>query len=242
MKKLIALAAVSLLGPQLAWAGTGYYLISVYPDEGQKAVDFKYWNAKPDHSPPRSAPELGLSYNVTDSWYTEVSASWFKFSPGPTQYTGWEWQNDVLLTHGQYPIDVALHTTVERPLDRSEGYGLEWGPIMQTEMGRTQFNLNILFDRDYRTVANPMTMNYQWQVKYRWVPKLEFGVQGFGELGKWDDWLPRDQQSHRAGPAVFGNWELGHKQAIKYEAAYLIGTNSARSAKSVAMRIQYIFF
>jgi hypothetical protein len=86
-----------------------------------------------------------------------------------------------------------------------------------------------------------MEIKYQWQVRYRWMPRLQFGAQGFGEMGKWNHWLPRDEQSHRAGPALFGTWDLGGEREWKYEAAYLIGTNSARNAKSVTMRIQYAF-
>ncbi len=60
-------------------------------------------------------------------------------------------------------------------------------------------------------------------------------------MGKWNDWLPRSQQSHRAGPAVFGSLPMGGRQVLRYEAAYLIGTNSAHNAKSVTMRVQYAF-
>ncbi len=241
MKKLIVLAALTVAA-QAALAGTGYYLVSTYPEAGERTVDFKYWNAKPSGRPPRSAPELGLGYNVNARWFTELSASWFQLSPGPLELAALEWQNDVMLTQGQYPVDVALHTTLERPRDASEGYGVEFGPVMQTELGRTQFNLNLFFSRDYRSAtANAMQLAYQWQVKYRWKPALEFGVQGFGEVGEWDHWSARDQQSHRIGPALFGHIDGAGKQQWKYEAAYLIGTNSARNAKTVTLRLQYVF-
>jgi hypothetical protein len=43
-------------------------------------------------------------------------------------------------------------------------------------------------------------------------------------MGEWNHWLQRGQQSHRAGPALFGSWYLGGEREWKYEAAYLIGT------------------
>lgn len=108
--------------------------------------------------------------------------------------------------------------------------------------GRTQLNFNVFLQRHLRVApVEPTTIAYQWQVKYRWIDKLQFGVQGFGEMGKWNDWLPRERQTHRAGPVVAGNWLLAGGHEWKYEAAYLIGKNSARNAKSVAMRIQYAF-
>lgn len=242
MKKLIALVSLAVLGQQAAVAGTGYYLVTTYPNEGQRTIDFKYWNAKPTGRPPRSMPELGLGYNVNSVWYTELTAAWFKVSPGSNKLSAIEWQNDFMLTQGQYPFDLALHTNIERAEDTSRGVGLEFGPVLQTEIGRTQFNLNLFFSRDYRVPEiEPMELAYQWQVKYRWTGKLQFGVQGFGEVGPWNDWLPREKQSHRFGPVLLGSWDLGGPREWKYEAAYLVGKNSARNAKSVAMRIQYAF-
>ena len=242
MRKLITFAALAVLGQQAAIAGTGYYLVSTYPNEGQRTVDFKYWNAKPSGRPPRSSPELGFGYNVNSRWYTEVIAAWFQLSPGSNKLAATEWQNDFMLTQGQYPFDLALHTNIERNEDTSRGVGFEFGPVLQAEVGRTQLNFNLFFSRDYRVrQIAPMQIAYQWQVKYRWTGKLQFGAQGFGEMGEWNHWLPRNQQSHRAGPALFGNWDLGGQREWKYEAAYLIGKNSARNAKSVTMRIQYAF-
>jgi hypothetical protein len=241
MKKILALASLALCAQQAA-ASTGYYLVTTYPVEGQRTIDFKYWNAKATGRSPRSSPELGLGYNVNSRWFTELTAQWFKASPGSNHLANIEWQNDFMLTQGQYPVDLALHTSVQRATDGSGEIGAEFGPVLQTEFGRTQLNLNLFFEREYRSAqARPMEIKYQWQVKYRWIAKLQFGVQGFGEMGEWNDWLPREQQSHRAGPALFGNWELGGGHEWKYEAAYLIGKNSARNAKSVTMRIQYVF-
>jgi hypothetical protein len=243
MRKIFVLASMAgLLYQHAAMAGTGYYLVTTYPNEGQRTVDFKYWNAKPDGQPPRSSPEIGLAYNVTSRWYTELTAAWFKFSPGAHHLSALEWQNDFMLTQGQYPFDLALHTNVERAMNGSGEVGVEFGPVLQTEFGRTQLNLNLFFEREYRTAqAEPMQLKYQWQVRHRWIGKLQLGLQGFGELGEWNNWLPRAQQSHRAGPALFGTWNAGGGHEWKYEAAYLIGTNSARNAKSVATRIQYSF-
>ncbi len=114
--------------------------------------------------------------------------------------------------------------------------------MLQTDVGRTQLTGNLFLQRDYRAArANTAQLVYQWQVRYRWQPLLQVGAQGFGELGPWNDWLGRDQRSHRLGPAVFGTWTMGAAGALKYEAAYLVGRNAARTAKSVAMRVQYVY-
>jgi hypothetical protein len=235
MKTLAAFAALLLAVP--VHAATGYYMVTTYPVEGQKSVDFKYWNAHPSGLPGRNSPELGLGYNVTSRWYTEVTAAWFQLNPGPLRYSAVEWQNDVMLTQGQYDIDVALHSKVVFNRDGARGKGVEFGPVMQTEIGRTQFNLNLFLQKDVDVArSQPVQLAYQLQVKHRFTPMVHLGVQAFGEVGEWKDWLPSSQQSHRAGPAVFG--EVGK---VRYEAAYLMGKNNARAAKTFSMRVQYLF-
>jgi hypothetical protein len=237
----LLLASLAPMAPCAQAAETGYYLVSTYPNGGEATVDFKYWRPRPEGEAPRSSPELGLGYNVNDSWFTELSAAWFARSPGSQHFAALEWQNDVLLTHGQYDVDVALHTRLTHRTG-SRALGLEVGPVLQTEMGRTQINFNAFLQRDYRTDAPALTeLAYQWQLRRHWRRAFQFGLQGFGEVGKWDHWLPRRAQSHRAGPAIFGTIGTGRNQELRYDAAYLVGKNSARTAHSVTVRIQYVF-
>ncbi len=234
MKKLVVLAA---LMPQVVFADTGYYLVSVYDVAGQASIDYKYWNAHYKKSPNVASPEIGFAYGLTPRWYTELSTQWVQFDGRHTRNTGLEWQNDFLLTQGQYDVDVGLHTTIERPRDRAEGYAVEIGPVLQAQVWRTQLNFNLFFQREMDNgEQNDTELVYQWQVKQRWKSWFSPGLQGFGEVGKWNDWLPANKQSHRAGPAFFG--QVDH---IKYEAAYLFGRNSGRAANSFSMRVQYIF-
>ncbi|GAB2864374.1 hypothetical protein GCM10027277_36400 [Pseudoduganella ginsengisoli] len=215
----------------------------MYDEEGQLGIDYKYWNADFTNASSKSAPEIGISYSVTPRWYTEFNAEWFRqHGKDGSHLSGYSWQNDVLLTQGQYAADVALHTELGRSHSRPHVTSLEIGPAMQTEYYRTQFNANLFLQRDIQGAADAQTqLVYQWQIKQRWKSWLEPGVQGFGEVGKWNHWLPRNKQSHRAGPAVFGEVDVGAGQEIKYDAAWLIGKNAARSAQSFTMRVQYLF-
>ena len=221
--KIFAFVA-ALAATMQVQAATGYYMVTTYPVEGQKSIDFKYWNAHPSGAPGRNSPELGFGYNVNSRWYTEVTGVWFQPQPNALRYTATEWQNDVMLTQGQYDVDVALHTKVTFNRDAARGKSYEIGPVMQTEIGRTQFNLNLFFQRDNGVSQRA----YQAQVKHRFHPVFHLGVQAFGELAGPD--------AHRAGPAVFG--EIG---MVRYEAAYLMGRNGPRAAKTFTMRVQVLF-
>ena len=158
----------------------------------------------------------------------------------PSRLETLNWQNDLLLTQGQYPFDLAVHTLLVRPQNPASGYALEIGPVFQTDIDRTQLVFNVFFQRGFKALAGPTELAYQWQVRYRWNRWLHVGAQGFGELGPWDQWLPQDQQSHRAGPALFGSVPLGPGR-IGWQAAYLVGKTYARRGEMFTARIKYDF-
>ena len=66
-------------------------------------------------------------------------------------------------------------------------------------------------------------------------------MQGFGDMGKWNDWNKQAEQSHRIGPAVFGKFSLGNRQAIRYNAAWLFGTGNAAPDDTFRMQVEYEF-
>jgi hypothetical protein len=84
-----------------------------------------------------------------------------------------------------------------------------------------------------------MQLDYQWQVKHRWNAALEYGIQGFGELGTWDHWAPHDQQAHRLGPVILGKVNLDGESVIHYNAAVLFDAFDGHSATT--LRFQAIY-
>ena len=117
---------------------------------------------------------------------------------------------------------------------------------LQTEFGKLQLNGNLLFERAFGKADNsgvPYTtdIGYQWQAKYRWQARLEFGLQGFGTMGKWDNWDNSADQNHRIGPAVFGKLALGGRQAIKYNAAWLFKASNAAPNQTFRMQVECEF-
>ena len=236
---LISLLLLSASG--VALADPGYYVVSAYDNEGVRSVDFRYWTVKFKDSPATLWPEIGLGYGVTSRWYTELFASYIGTLDTAVELSTLNWQNEFLLTQGEYPFDLAVHASLIKNREAADGYALEYGPVLQTDVGRTQLNANVFFERSYNSsYASGTQAKYQWQIKYRWRPVLQFGLQGFGELGEWDHWAPHDRQSHRAGPAAFGNVRVG-EQSISYQAAYLLGSIYGQNGSMFSMRIQYAF-
>ena len=236
-----AVAFLLLYSTTDAMADPGYYVVTVYDDPGIKTIDFRYWTVAHRGSPTVTWPEVGLGWNITRAWYSEVFASYIGSSSSATKLSTLNWQNDILLTHGQYPFDLAIHTQLVETQNTDSGRTIEIGPVVQTEIGRTQINANLFFERGFGSEAtSPTQLKYQWQLRHHWQPNLHFGAQGFGELGPWEHWAPQKAQSHRLGPALFGQLPMA-SGTLAWQAAYLIGSTYSRNGSMLTMRVKYLF-
>jgi len=238
----LALPLLAAAATTIARADPGYYVVTAYDNAGLRTIDLRYWTVKAKGREATRWPEIGLGYGVNSRWYTELFASFIGQYDGATRLSTVNWQNEYLLTQGEWPVDVAIHAALSKYSGISNSYSIEYGPVFQTDIGRAQLNLNVFFDHDYGDGADGSTeLKYQWQVKRRWLPALQYGLQGFGELGTWKRWNPRDQQSHRAGPALFGSVPLGAGTTLLYQAAMLFGSTYAQSGNMFSMRVQFAF-
>ncbi|MEO7760879.1 MAG: hypothetical protein ABIS68_03090 [Casimicrobiaceae bacterium] len=242
LRIIVAAAVMPLLVP-LAHAGPADYVFMPSVTYGEREIDFKAGTARKPDADRESAASLGLGYGVTQWWATEVYVKYKRELGEKTKFDAYEWENKFQLTEpGQFPVDIGFIVEVERPKDRDEGYEVTFGPLFQAEVGRIQLNGNVIFQRNYRAAEdNPLRLMYQWQAKYRWFPQFEFGAQGFGELGKWNQWAPNNEQSHRMGPAVFGKFAVGGRQAIKYNAGLLFDVNGEKRGNTFRMQAEYEF-
>ena len=244
MKKIFVAYAMAITAfAQTAHAGPDEYVYPARVEAGEREIDFKFGSRNmKDNSQNRSAGSIGLGYGVNEHWFTEI---YFKFNHNAgssTEFDALEWENRFQLTEtGKYPVDVGFLFEIERPQDRSEGYELKWGPLLQTDIGKTEWIANFLFERNVRAAApSSTTAYYQLQGRYRLSQKFSPGFQAFGDLGTWDSWAPVREQGHRIGPAIFGKLPLDGHTALKYNAAYLIGKTRIDDASYVGntFRIQ----
>lgn len=237
------LVAGALLSPIGAHAGPADYVYTPTVEYGEKEIDFKAGTARNADNPRETAASIGFGYGATEWWFTEVYLKYKRENNEGTRYDAIEWENKFQLTEtGKYPVDVGFLLEIERPRDHGEGWEVKWGPLFQTEFGKVQLNGNLLFQRNYQaSFSNDTQFLYQWQAKYRWLPQFEVGLQGFGEMGRWNHWARDDARSHRAGPAVFGKLPIGTHQAIKYNAAWLVGLSSAAPDHTLRLQVEYEF-
>jgi len=239
-----ACAALSLS----AYAGGPEDYVKVPAVEyGEHEFESKFGTSKLAHGEGReSAGTFGWGYGVTPAWFTELYLK-YKKDPGErTKYDAFEWENKFQLTEtGKYLVDVGAFLEIEKPSASVEGWELRFGPLFQTEFDRVQLNANFFLKRNVRVGADsePQSteFHYQMQAKYRLSRQFEYGVQAFGEMGKWNHWAPRDEQNHRIGPAVFGKIALGGRQALRYDAAWLVGASKAAPDSTFRVQLEYEF-
>jgi len=180
----LACAALCWAAGSAALADPGYYVVTVYDNEGRSSIDVRYWTVKFPQTPEVIWPEVGFGHGVTSRWTTELFASWIGSSQFATRLSTWNWQNDFLLTQGELPLDIALHAQLIRNQLDNGGRALEYGLVLQTDVGRTQLNGNVFFERGWGGLDSGATqLKYQWQLRYRWKPGLHVGAQGFAQLG-----------------------------------------------------------
>lgn len=242
LKYRALILCLATINSGIAFAGPADYVYTPTVEYGEREIDFKHGSARQQDGTLTQVTSLGFGYGATESWFTEVYLK--RESAGSDKLTIAEWENKFQLTEtGKYGVDVGLITEFEAPVNNAnEPYEFKFGPLLQTEFGKLQLNGNLLFERKFgHNAGSPTEIGYQWQAKYRWQPALEFGAQGLGEMGKWNDWDKHDDQFHRVGPAVFGKFNLGNRQIIKYNAAWLIGSSEAAPDHTFRMQVEYEF-
>lgn len=236
---------LSAIHAGIAYAGPAAYVYTPTVEHGEVELDFKHGSARQLDGTFRQVSSLGLGYGATEYWFTEVYLK--QQRNGNQNMTMAEWENKFQLTEtGKYPVELGFVAELEAPLSGSAPWEIKFGPLLQTEFGKIQLNGNLIFERafgmaDETGVPFATNLLYQWQVKYRWQPVFEFGLQGLGELGKWDNWSGQNAQLHSFGPAAFGKFALGNRQAIKYNAAWLIGTSTATPNHTFRTQVEYEF-
>lgn len=240
-------AFLALNVPVVSFAGPSDYAYVPAVEYGEREIDFKAgtWSRR-DEPIRQSAASIGFGYGATTWWFTEAYLKYEKETGGSTRYDAFEWENKFQLTEpNQFFIDLGLITEIEVPKERrEEGYEFKIGPLFQGDTGPVRWNANLLFVRIFRggsDVSHVTEMGYQLQARYDLGRQFGIGAQAFGEMGKWDHWEPRDEQNHRAGPAIFGKVKFEGREAIKYNAAWLHGVSHAAPRDTFRLQAEFEF-
>ncbi|MEO5831239.1 MAG: hypothetical protein ABIQ36_11810 [Rhodanobacter sp.] len=242
----LAAGLLSVLLVSVAWAGparTVYTpIVSFHEWEFEWRGGVQDWAQRDDGE---QAMVASVGYGIAPRWFTEVAAEYSRTPGESARIEELEWENVIQLTeHGRHWMDVGLFA--EYAYNRVEKTNnLEVGPMFQKELGRSQFNLNLLAGRrlDKREAADgPTRTELSYALQWRWrsvSPLLNPGIQGFGKLGNLGH---LHSETFNLGPAVFGQSSLGGGSKFKYNAAVLAGLTQATPDITVRFQLEYEFF
>ena len=227
-----------------ARAGPADDVLSAVVDDGEREIDLKAGSGRSRAGAATRQFTAGYGLGLGHGVFTEAYALWHQEPGEPRGFDAFEWENRVQLTEtGRHAVDVGVLLEIERPRDRSDGYEVRTGLLLQGDpAARLQANLNLLFEKHLRSrTPAQATLGYQWQLKWRAAPAFEPGLQGLGELGPWRRWAAAGEPSHAAGPAAFGRVKTGPGQAIRYNAAWLHGFNDGAPRQLLRLQVEYEF-
>jgi len=197
---------------------------------------YQWWSG---HDDDRERQFVGeIEYGLTSWWKTALEVSTTRIPGESYKLDEVEWENIFALTEpGRYWLDLGLFA--ELACDHAEGRNaVALGPMLQKEFGPIQANLNLIFERQLGTNAEPgAEINYEWQVKWRGDPRFEPGLQSLGTLGRTNNF--GHEMEANIGPAFFGQIPVGGRNKLKYDAAVLFGVNKNTPDTTVRFQIEY---
>jgi hypothetical protein len=235
-------ATLACINTGIAYAGPADYVASPLVSEGEKEIDFKMGTAVDSEGNRKTVTSVGFGFAPKPWLFTELYAKGVN-EAGKTSFDAFELEAKVQLTErGKYPIEIGVLLEIERPKNRDEGYEVTYGLLLQKDFDQYQANFNTILQRSYQSIGEqPTHLNYQYQLKYRYKPAFELGLQGFGGVGQWDKWSKGNEAQHNIGPAVFGKLHLGGKNMIAYNVAWLRATTTSTPNNTLRMQMEYEF-
>lgn len=215
-----------------------------YPNVTQGEFEFenRYFDTL-DKDPSRGngrnfVTELG--YGVTDWWFTEVENEFKKNPQDKWRYTALATENIFQITpQGSGFVDLGFFVEYEIGMKRGDSDTINFGPLIQKQFSRllTTINLFVSADVGGKEPAAPQ-FSYRFEAKYLLHPLFQPGFQAFGEPGAFSGFDAISRQNHRAGPVIFGTYNL-FPGKINYEAGYLVGLTHDSPSGTMKFLLEY---
>lgn len=261
-RPLLSIAALALSGGT-ALASPAESVITPDIEKGEREFESAYGTDRNKDGKYSSGLELSFGAGVTDRWATEIGVEFEREPGGSMKYGGLEWENRFgLIIDEEAPVTLSLLLGFERPREREEGWSSTLGLLSETKIGRFLLNANLLLERNWDVRAEEdgehedgdedeahelgddddesgTLLGYQWQLLYRHAHSLYYGVQGMGELGKWNDWAPHGDQEHKLGPAIFGRLKTAGGQRLNYDVGLLFGLTDGTPDYTLRFKLEY---
>ena len=184
-------------------------------------------------------------YGVRENWFTAIYGEIEKNkTSNKNEYVATGWENIITLTEqGKYWADVGVYLEYEVNNETGGADKIETKLLVEKQHGDFVHSFNLILERQIGSNAtNATEYGYAWRSKWEFSPQLAAGIEAYGEFGEIDHPNPSNQQQHRAGPVVYGEFGKGQNGSkFKYEIGYLVGLTDATSDGSIKGVLEYEF-
>ena len=186
--------------------------------------------------------KIGAGRGFAPRWFSELYVE-VEREPGGSSYEveSYEWENLFQITEqGRYRADLGLLVEYSKARESDDPDKLEITPIVQKQFGRKLLTLNATFERETGSHAGgDWELAYAWQLLWSHREAVNFGIEGYGELGEVGDWKPSREQGHQLGAVIGGKFGAQGHHGWKYHVALLGGLTTYTPDATLAAALEY---
>ncbi len=182
--------------------------------------------------------QFSVGYAFTDYWKTEVYLATFQRGPGqPQDFTANEFENIFQFWPiGKYWVDAGLLASYHLAAKKNTADSVELKLLLQKDIGRFTFLANLGGEREVGSKSTPGNdLSSAINMRYRWLPYLEPGIELQSGYGTWDDHKSFNEQEHYLGPVLYGKVIPG----LKYELGYFAGISNTAATSAIRIKLEY---
>lgn len=182
--------------------------------------------------------QLSIGYGFTDWWSAEIYYATFARGPGaPQDFVANEFENTFQFWPiGKYWLDAGLLASYHIAAKNASADSLELKLLLQKDIGRFTALVNAGGEREVGSHSTPgNNLSSSANIRYRWLPYIEPGIEIQSSYGTWDDRATFNQQEHYLGPILYGKLLHG----LKYEVGYFTGISTTAAANAMRFKLEY---
>ncbi len=183
--------------------------------------------------------QVAVGYGLTSRWQAELYGEMEKESGHGYKYTATEIENIFQLTEmGEYWADVGLQASYEFAHPKGSSDKTEVFLLLAKSIDKFTTMANIGFEKEVGANSNKNPEGeIKWMVKYNYLPKINPGIEYYGEFGEIGDPESYNNQKHRVGPVIYGQLAPG----FKYDVGTLFGISKSTPDYTFKLNLEYEF-
>ncbi len=186
---------------------------------------------------------FSAGYSPASYWAAEVYEVLHRDPGGKILSDAVEVENRFALgAPGQYWLDAGAAAEFEIPQQAGDHGVAQFAPILEKQFGPALVSLNLPLGWQYGPGCAPgATLGYAARAEYLLFPAFSPAAEAFGAPGVVGRFAAASQQTHSAGPAVYGAARVAPGQTLRYSVASLFGLTPASPGWTLVGRLELEF-